>query len=105
MAFIDGDDFVTGSILSFQQANRIKNNFRAATEPSSIQPGMCFSDSTDDKFFHMGALATEEILQKTLSRDIDPEFRDPEIRGLNIITKDGAVVTKDGAVVFKGYYD
>jgi len=38
MAFIDGDDFVTGSILSFQQANRIKNNFRAATEPSSIQP-------------------------------------------------------------------
>jgi hypothetical protein len=105
MAFIDGDDFVTGSILSFQQANRMKDNFRGASEPSNLQPGMCFSDSDDDTFYHMGASTTEQVLQETRSRDTDPELRDGVFRGLNIVTKDGAVVTKDGEVVFKGYYD
>ena len=63
MAYIDGDDFIDGAILSFQQANRMKDNFRLATPPANIQPGMLFSDSDDDKLYHEGAAGGNEILQ------------------------------------------
>lgn len=73
MAFIDGDDFVSGSILSFQQANRMKNHFRLATAPGSPVGGLLFSDSDDDKLHHYGS-AWEEVLQLTRSEDVSPQF-------------------------------
>ena len=85
MAFADGDDFVTGSILSFQQANRMKNNFRGASAPSNVQPGMTYSDSDDDKFYHMGAVASEEVLQATRSADIIPRFLGADLHSITII--------------------
>lgn len=78
MAFADGDDFVSGSILSFQQANRIKNHFRLATAPSSPVGGMIRSDSDDDKLHHYGT-AWEEVLQLSRSSDVDPAFNDIQI--------------------------
>jgi len=100
MAFSDGDDFVTGSLLSFQQANRMKNNFSQASEPSGLQQGMNWADSDDDKFYLMGTSATEEILQLTRSKDVDPWFNAPEFKALNIVTSGGAAVVSSGAVVF-----
>jgi len=52
MAKADGDPFVDGDLLSFQQMNRVKDNFRLATIPSNIQPGMLFSRNTDDRLTH-----------------------------------------------------
>ena len=63
MAYIDGDDFIDGAILSFQQANRIKDNFRLATPPANIQPGMLYSDSDDDYLYHEGAAGGNRIYQ------------------------------------------
>ena len=63
MAYIDGDNFIDGAILSFQQANRIKNNFRLATAPANIQPGMLFSDSDNDYLYHEGAAGGNRIYQ------------------------------------------
>jgi len=63
MALGDGDAFVSGSILSFQQANRIKDNWRAASAPSSPQAGSLFSDSDDEKLYHRQASAWMVIMQ------------------------------------------
>jgi len=81
MAYIDGDDFIDGAILSFQQANRMKDNFRLATPPANIQPGMLYSDSDDDKLYHEGAAASEEILQATRSDDVNPLFAGVKLSG------------------------
>jgi hypothetical protein len=76
MAYIDGDDFVDGAIFSYEEANRIKNNWRGAAAPANIQSGMLFSDEDDDKLYHCtGASgALEEVLQATLSSDVSPVF-------------------------------
>lgn len=76
MAFEDGDNFVDGSILAYQQANRMKNNFRGAAAPTNPQPGMLFSDSDDDKLYHaIGESAVwDEVLQATMSHDVTPVF-------------------------------
>jgi len=105
MGYADGDDPVSGAILSYQQVKRMKNNFYQATTPSNLQSGMIYIDSDDDKAHLMGASATEEILQVTRSRDKDAELHDNIFHGLNILTKDGNVLTKDGEVLFKGYND
>ena len=63
MAYIDGDDFVDGAILSFQQGNRMKNAFRLATPPGNPSPGMTFSDSDDNKYSHWTGAAWWELLQ------------------------------------------
>jgi hypothetical protein len=52
MALSDGDDFVSGDILSYQEANRLKNNFRGAVAPTGARPGMLFSDESDNKLYH-----------------------------------------------------
>jgi len=104
MAYSDGDNFVDGAILSYQQANRMKNNFRGASEPTNIQPGMLFSDSDDDKLYHEGAAAAEQILQETRSRDADAELRDIIVRGLNIVCDDEGATFHEGEVVTAGYY-
>jgi len=100
MAYSDGDDFVTGAILSYQQANRMKNHFAQASEPSNLSPGSLFSDTDTDRLYHMGASATEELLQLTRSKAVNPWFTDPEFKGLNIVTSGSAVVISSGSVVF-----
>ena len=65
MAFINGDPFVSGSLLSFQQALRMMVNFRGATVPSNLQDGALWSDSDDDKLWHQGAALDEVFTEKT----------------------------------------
>jgi len=104
MGYADGDDFISGAILSYQQMIRIKNNFYQATAPSNLQGGMIHVDSDDDKAHLMGASATEEILQLTRSNDKDPQFNEPEFKGLNIVCIGDAVVCLDDEVVFKATF-
>ena len=47
-----GADAELGDCLASQQYNRLKNLFRNTTEPGSIQPGMLFSRSTDNRLSH-----------------------------------------------------
>ena len=66
MALIDGDDFVSGDLDSFQQNNRMKNHWRQADPVANLgnpQPGMIVSDSDDEKLYHYQAVAYEEIIQ------------------------------------------
>jgi hypothetical protein len=77
MALINGDNFILGDLLSFQQANRLKDHWRAASVPSNFQPGMLYSDSDDDKLYHGTAgsgIPLEEVLQETKSADVSPIF-------------------------------
>jgi hypothetical protein len=77
MALINGDDFVWGNFGTYQEWNRIKNNWRGSTPPSNIQPGMLFSDADDDKLYHAisgSGNPLEEVLQETLSADKTPQF-------------------------------
>jgi len=102
MAYSDGDDFVNGAILSYQQANRMKNNFRGAAAPANIQPGMLFSGNVDDRLYHMGAAAVEEVLQLTRSRvGTDPfQMYSLNIKALNAVCLDNNVVCVDNSIVF-----
>jgi len=63
MPLSDGDAFAVGDILSFQQAERIRSNWRAAAAVSNPQPGSLWSRSTDEKLFHRQAAAYKEIVQ------------------------------------------
>lgn len=47
MTLPNGDNFVSGSILSYQQSNRIKNHWHGASAPSSPVAGMVWVDSDD----------------------------------------------------------
>lgn len=104
MAYSDGDDFISGAILSFQQANRMKNHFAQASEPSNLSAGMLHSDTDDEKLYHMGSAAVEEILQLKRSNDQDPQFNEPEFKGLNIVTNDNQVVVNNNEVVFNATF-
>lgn len=87
MAYIDGDDFINGAILSYQEGNRMKNNWRGAAAPANIQPGMIFSKSPNDKLYHAGvASAQEEILQLSRSADVSPTFLYETLLGRNLKT-------------------
>ena len=46
-----GADFAEGA-FPWQDANRNKNHSRRATAPTSMQPGMLFSRSSDDRLTH-----------------------------------------------------
>jgi hypothetical protein len=77
MAFIDGDDLAFGDLLSYQEANRLKNHWRDADPPPNIQPGMLFNDEDDDKLYLAGGgsgTPLEEVLQETRSADKTPQF-------------------------------
>jgi hypothetical protein len=76
MALIDGDDFILGSLESYQQNNRIKNHWRGPTAPTNPQPGMLFSDADDNKLYHYGddSIGWDEILQAARSFDATPIF-------------------------------
>lgn len=63
MTLANGDPFVVGDIFSFQQAERMKDNWRAAAEPSNPQAGSLWSDSVNEKLFHRQAAAYKEIVQ------------------------------------------
>lgn len=100
MAYSDGDDFVSGAIFSYQQANRMKNNFAGASEPSNLSQGQLFSDTDDEKLYHMGSTSTEEVLQLTRSNDKDPQFNEPEIKGLNAVCIGNAVICIGNEIIF-----
>ena len=109
MALLDGDAFVSGDIVSFQQMNRMKDNWRAAAAVGSPQPGMLHSDSDDDLLYHRLAAAWGMILQggvsSTLGDDIylyigsgpdgslryDETTNDAIIFGLPITAKRGLI--------------
>ena len=65
MAFADGDPFISGTLLSYQQANRMKDHWCAAAAPTNPQGGMLYSNSADDVLKHYGAntAAWLELLQ------------------------------------------
>lgn len=105
MALIDGDDFVNGSILSYQEMNRIKNNWRAAAAPANFQPGMILSDSDDDRLYHRGASALEEIVQLTRSRLATLfQMATLEIKQINAVCVDNNVVCINNSIVFLATY-
>lgn len=91
----DGDPFIDGDILSYQEMNRILTAFYQASEPSNLQPGCSWVKSLDDKYYLMGGADIDEILQMTRSFDIEPRFA-----GLNIVVEDNQVICEDGEVVF-----
>lgn len=63
MTLAQGDPFVVGDIFSFQQAERMKDNWRAAAAPSNAQAGSLWSDSVNDLLKHKQGAAWKEILQ------------------------------------------
>lgn len=66
MALIDGDDFVSGDLVSIEEENRIKNHWRQADPVANLgnpQPGMIVSDSDDEKLYHRHAASYAEIVQ------------------------------------------
>lgn len=65
MALSDGDLFVSGSILSYQQANRIYQNFRGASVPTALQAGALWSKSSDDRLYHQGTTLDEVFTEQT----------------------------------------
>jgi len=95
MAKSDGDPFIDGDILSFQEMNRILTSFWQASEPSNLQSGSLYGKSTDEKLFLKGVSSSEEVLQQTRSSDLEVEFS-----GLNILTYEGDVLTYEGEVLF-----
>lgn len=72
----DGIDFVVGDIVSYQQLNRMKDNFRAAAAPSNPVGGMLHSDSDDDRLNHRATAAWNEILQANVIFGDDIEIGD-----------------------------
>jgi len=53
---IDGIDFVTGNVLSFQQMNRMKNNwYSGATAPSNPVNGMVWVKNDGITYVYFGA--------------------------------------------------
>jgi hypothetical protein len=95
MAKADGDAFVDGDILSFQEMNRILTNFWQAIEPSNLQSGCLYGKSTNEKLFMKGISALEEVLQRTRSSDLEVRFS-----GLNILTFEEDVLVYEGEVLF-----
>jgi hypothetical protein len=65
MTLLAGDDFVSGDIFSFQQANRMKNHWAQAAAPASPQPGMLHHDTDDSILYHRATAgpAWEQIVQ------------------------------------------
>ncbi len=54
MALIDGDEFVSGDILSYQQGNRLKDNWIQADPQANLgnpQEGMIVNDSDDRRLY------------------------------------------------------
>lgn len=95
MAKSDGDAFIDGDILSFQEMNRILKNFWQASAPSNLQSGCLWGESDTQKLHLMGTSVTEEVLQKTRSSDLEVRFS-----GLNILTYEGEVLVYEGELLF-----
>ena len=79
MALIDGDDLISGSFLSYQESNRLKNHWRQSDplgNMANLQPGMVVSDADDEKLHHIrgDSAGSDEILQATASADVTPTF-------------------------------
>jgi len=95
MAKADGDAFVDGDILSYQEMNRILTHFWQAITPSNLQSGSLHAKSTNEKLFMKGISALEEVLQQTRSSDLEVRFS-----GLNILTFEEDILVYEGEVLF-----
>lgn len=74
MSLSDGDAFVNGDVVAFQQLERIKVNWRAASAPSNPQPGSQYSDSSDEKLYHRQAGGYKELVQADTPFSDDAEI-------------------------------
>jgi hypothetical protein len=105
MAFIDGDDPINGSLFSFQEWERMKNNWRGVAAPANIQPGMPFSSNVADRLYHMGTAALEEVVQLTRSRLAALfQMATLEIKQINAVCLADNVVCINNSVVFLATY-
>lgn len=57
----NGADFAE-RVGSYEDINEIKNNYRLATIPGSIQPGMLFSRSTNDRLTHRVSASQDYLI-------------------------------------------
>jgi hypothetical protein len=100
MGYIDGDNFIDGAVLSFQEMNRIKNNWRASAAPANIQPGMLFSDADDDRLYHRGAASAQELYQHVVSRTTLPQFANTDFKAINAVCLNDSPVCLNNEMVF-----
>lgn len=63
MTLAQGDAFVVGDIFSFQQAERIRSNWRAVAAVSNPQAGSLWSQTSTERLFHRQAAAYKELVQ------------------------------------------
>jgi len=77
---IDGIDFVSGDLFSFQQANRMKNNwYSGATPPDNPTNGMFWVKNDGAVYYYFNAwillhgIHTETLLASVASVDLEVE--------------------------------
>lgn len=61
MALSDGDNAILDDVFSYQQYNKLKNHWYAATAPSNPQAGMIWIDSDNGKVYKYYGAAWVEI--------------------------------------------
>lgn len=81
-----GANFADGDKLGYQDLNEVKNNYRGSAEPASIQPGMLFSDSDDEKLYHRQAAASKRVMQEN---DV-MEFAESRLGAVSVDLNPGA---------------
>ena len=109
---IDGIDFVSGDIFSYQQANRMKNAWYGATAPSNPVNGMIWVKNDGSVHLYFGGAwqllhgtLTETLLASVASIDLDavaettlytcPAGKSCVITKVVIRVPDGAVATAE----------
>lgn len=108
---IDGIDFVSGDLFSFQQANRMKNNWYGATAPSNPVNGMIWIKTDGTVYYYFNAwilihgTLTETVLASVASIDLDavaettlytcPAGKSCIITKVVIRAPDGAIATAE----------
>jgi len=108
---IDGIDFVSGDIFSYQQANRMKNAWYGATAPANPVNGMIWIKSDGAVYYYFNAWVhlysrhTESLLASVAGVDLNdvaettlytcPAGKSCIITKVAIRTPDGAVATAE----------
>lgn len=103
MALIDGDEFVTGDFLSFQEGNRLKDHWVQADPQANLgspQEGMIVYDSDDGKLYLRLAVAYTEIAT-ALSPDGKVKVDAAAVAGyLGALFNDGVLRTAQDELTF-----
>lgn len=63
MAQIDGDNAVLDDPFPYTLYNAFKNHWRDTAAPTNAQPGMIWSDSDDERLYHITAAGSNQIAQ------------------------------------------